>query len=461
MNDWVNAEQHAERARTFYQNGEWDKALSELSRAIALNPEQGEWHFGMGLTLDALHRYAEAVESYEESLRLRGDDPEVMMHIGIDLIHLGRHHEAIESLERCNKINAQFEPGYCFRIAAYAHLGDHDKAEEMFYLARQVQDECPACFDHLAHSLEARGQIDKAIWCWQQTLRLATDHSDVRASLGNAHWQRGQLERANILFEQQLAHHPDDLSTRLRLGRLQMEMDRFAEAARTFRSIVDVNPNIAEAHDHLGELALKAGHYEEAANECELATQLDPQLTGIHHRWAVAELHRGRLDRARPLLALELDKPDHTAGEAVDISRTLMDLGMMTEAIALLSRVVEESDIAPDERSIGGKSAESVRESKVLASVLLHRGYAFLVTGRRKAGILDCRRATKLLPGNALTLHNLALAYVEEGQLRRAAYYHHLAAALRPKDPMIKRLGHRIRRLKVTAWFTKMWNRMI
>ena len=455
MNDWVNAEQHAERARTFFQNGEWDKALAELSRAIELNPEQGEWHFGMGLTLDALRRYPEAIESYEQALHLRGDDPEVMMHIGIDAIHLGHFDVALDWLERCNQINPQFEPGYCYRIAAFAHLGDHEKAEEMFYLARQIQDECPNCYDHMAHSLEARGQHDKAIWCWQQTLRLAPDHADVRASLGRAHARRGQLERANVLFEQQLAHHPDDLATRLHLGRLQMATDHWSEAAKTFRSILDVNPVHAESHSALSEIALRSGHLDDAISECELTAQLEPAYPGIHHRWALALLQRGQYERARALLSIELDKPDHSPVQAIEISRTLMDLGMMSEAIALLSRVIEEERMARQ----AGESRQPWKavDEDDLATMLMHRGYALLVTGRRVEGITDCRRALRLMPDNALTLHNLAMAYLEQGCLLRAASFHRRAAAMRPRDPMIRRMSYRIFRLALKTKMMRLW----
>ena len=32
-------------------------------------------------------------------------------------------------------------------------MGDHDKAELMFYLARQVKAECPLCLYNIANSL--------------------------------------------------------------------------------------------------------------------------------------------------------------------------------------------------------------------------------------------------------------------------------------------------------------------
>jgi tetratricopeptide (TPR) repeat protein len=367
------------------------------------------------------------------------------MHVGIDLIRLERYPQAIEVLDRCNQIDPHFEPGYCHRIKAYARLDDHDQAEAMFYLARQVQDECPTCCDHLAHSLTARGQIEKAIWCWQQTLRLAPDHDKVRAHLGQAHWDRGQLERANVLFEQQLTHNPDDVPTRLRLGRLQLKMERFAEATKTFRSVLDIDPTIALAHFHLGDLAARTGHIDEASGAFEAAALLDPKIVEVHHRLAQLELIRGRQDRARMLLEMEWDKPDLTAEQAIDLSRTMMDLGMMPQTIALMSRVIDESDWATK-----ANDRQGVASASSLSRLLLHRGYAYLMTGHRRPGIADCRRSLRLEP-SALAVHNLAMAYLEEGRLLRATYFLRRAIAVRPKDPMIRTLGRRIRKARLAA----------
>ena len=53
MSDWLDAEHHAERAFDLFERGRWAEAESELRRALELNPEQAEWHFNLGLTLEA------------------------------------------------------------------------------------------------------------------------------------------------------------------------------------------------------------------------------------------------------------------------------------------------------------------------------------------------------------------------------------------------------------------------
>ncbi len=83
MNEWLNAEAHAERAQRFYETGQWHKALDAVKRALAVNPTQSDWHYGLGLTLEAMGRHSEAAEAFERVLELRGDDIEAIVVLGV------------------------------------------------------------------------------------------------------------------------------------------------------------------------------------------------------------------------------------------------------------------------------------------------------------------------------------------------------------------------------------------
>jgi tetratricopeptide (TPR) repeat protein len=72
-----------------------------------------------------------------------------MTHLGIDLRRVGDPEGAIRTFEQIEALDPTFEPSYCNRILAYAELGDHERAEEMFYLARLFKEQCPDCYHHL------------------------------------------------------------------------------------------------------------------------------------------------------------------------------------------------------------------------------------------------------------------------------------------------------------------------
>ena len=70
MNNWQDAEQFADRALDMYERGKWADAEVELRKALEIDPDQGDWHFNLGLTLERVGRDAESLSSFEQASRL-------------------------------------------------------------------------------------------------------------------------------------------------------------------------------------------------------------------------------------------------------------------------------------------------------------------------------------------------------------------------------------------------------
>ena len=100
MSEWIDAEQHADRALEMYDNGRWAEAESELRKALSLNPHQPEWLFNLGLTLEAAGRDAEAFASYERTAALMPGQADPLMAAGIVANRLEQYERAIEYCDR-------------------------------------------------------------------------------------------------------------------------------------------------------------------------------------------------------------------------------------------------------------------------------------------------------------------------------------------------------------------------
>ncbi len=437
MNDWSNAEEHAERAQRFYEAGMWEKALASLRRALAVQPENADWLYGLGLTLDALERYDEAIIAYERALAIREDDIGVLLNLAVDLLRTEQPRRAIERLEQVSRIDPDCEQAYCHRIWAYRELGDHEMAEQMFYMARQITDECPTCLDQIARSLMARGEVDRAVWCWQQALRLDPHYPEVYANLAHVHWERGQLERARQLFLQQLRDDPGSIDTLLDLGELLMQMGRKAEAGEKFRRVLELDATVAEAHLHLGQLAYESGHLEAATAELQMAGNLDPQCPGVHLYLARVAQQRGRLDLARQHLANELQFTQPTPEATLEVAKALIELQMAVEAVKLLTPMV---------RMEPGVEIDNRRASQVL----LYRGAANLLLSDLDAAVLDCRRALRLDPRCVAAMYNLVVAYIRQASFARARYWLNRATELCPDDRDLRELRRQLLRAQIS-----------
>jgi len=446
MGDWFDAERHAERARNHYEAGDWRRALQELRRAVAINPDKPEWFLGLGMTLDHLGLHEDAIAAYRRVCDLRGDDAATLVHLGIDLARTGQIEKAIETLEQAATIDPSHEPAYCHRIHAYALLDQHDQAEHMFYLARQIVDQCPRCYDYMAQSLAMRNELRRAVWCWQQTLKLDPTYPEVRGNLAEAHWRLGDHARARRLFIRQLRLDPGNIQTLLHLSGLLVEMGRTSEASEKLRRVLELDPSNAEAHAELGELALAAGHLDAAARWYRRALRHEADRAGVHLGLARVALRQDDLQAAHRHADAERLAIGQTTTQVLELSRVFIETGDPEAALDRLATLLDDDNVS------NGPTDE-------LAVALLHRGVARMMLGDTAAGRRDCYRSHRLRPADGAAMHNVVLACLDLGDLARAKVGLRRLQQLRPHTAALRSLRHEWRRQAWRRWWSNLRKR--
>lgn len=333
MNEWFDAEQHVERAQMLSESQRFAEALEEIEAALSTNPSNAAWQAQRGYLLEELERFQDAVKAYEHSLSIEPGDPDVTVALAHASMRLGRFAHALALLEDLAREHPDFEPAYCHRIAAYTELGRHDQAEEMFYLAQTLDDECPQCFFHMGASLAARGLYDRAIYCWKRVLELDPDAIGVNLRVAQAYRAKSETDRAREYYLRELRDDPGNTDLLYEMADVAMDAGDAVGAAAKLIQIIELEPDHAEAHFALAKTCLLRQDGEQAIRELEKAKSIvqDPaDLSGFAQSMGEALLLLGRYaearehlteavdterDRARPLLLLgacllALDKPD-------------------------------------------------------------------------------------------------------------------------------------------------------
>jgi tetratricopeptide (TPR) repeat protein len=440
MSEWFDAEDHADRALEMYERGRWAEAEAELRKAIALNPEQPEWHFNLGLTLEASERDAEALACYERASDLMPGQVDPLLAAGLVANRLGQFERGAEWFRRALRVDARCELAYAHQIESHVRLGNHDDAEMAFYLAQQALEEPSAhCLSMIAESLVQRGRHDRAEWCLWQAVRIDPTIPRLRARLGAVYAATGRPQRALQMFLRDLRDDPGNIDTLLEYGEALMDLTRLPEAAEKFRRVLELEPANVDAHYRLGEIGLRSGRFEQAHLEFELVLKLDPQYPAVRTALAEALVRRGLSAQARPHLRDELEalraaeQSGEAAGPELDLPRLgsiLLEADMSAEAAEVLSRAL----------GARGASAELLRKLAL----------ARFRSGDRAGGVDASRRVLRLDPGCVSTMHNLALAALEQGRLRLAAGW--IARGLR-----VNRHDDGLRRLRMRLWLA--WGR--
>ena len=423
-NHWSDAERRIDEARECYERGRWHDALRALQAAIDINPANSSWLFNKALTLDTLECYADAIETYLCAHELNPEDPEILNCLAVDYTRTGQYDLALETFEKLAGMVPEFEQAYCNRIITYAEMGDHQQAEHMFYLARQLKEHCPLCYYNIGNSLFARQLYDRAIWCWEQTRQLDPSHPYVEYRIAQAHWAQGNHRQARNSFIAELRRSPGDIEVLLDTGILLLEMNDLSAAREKFHRILEMDPDQSQAHHYLGEIQLHRGNITQAVEFFNRALVLDPSQPGSHYRLGDCHIQLGQIPNAREHLLAELALSPDNLEVLLDLGCLLGDVDQHTEAIQCFECVTE---LAPDDP----------------------RGYHHLSLCYYQSGLADqgtelSLKVLELDPNHVPALHNLAFACLQTGAYAQAAEFAQRGCQLQPEDRELRKLKRSI-----------------
>ncbi|MGP1310783.1 MAG: tetratricopeptide repeat protein, partial [Phycisphaerales bacterium] len=452
MSEWFDAEEHVERAHEHYEAGRWAEAESELRHAISMHPDRADWHFNLGLTLDAAGKHDAAMEAFRDAHDLDPKESSPMLAMGAICLRIDKIHDAVRWFEAAAKAKPDRQDAYVHLIDAYGRLSRHDDAETAFYQALHCEgrDESShgehdaMAYANLAESLADRGSLDRAVWCLREALRLDPDLPRASARLADLYAETGKHERARQLYLRELRASPGDIDTLLGLGRLLVSMKRLGEASEKFRRVLEIESDHPDAHFELAALAEREGRDKEAIAGYRLVLRLDPDYPSARRRLATRLRENGEHDAAAALLLRELREAQRNLeafedGELDELGDLLVSTGRFDEAAVVY-------------RWYANRRASDAEAQHRL-------GAALLLSGNVNQGAKAERRALTLSRGRHLkALQNLALVAIERGQWKRARAFSRAATAIDSDDAGSRRLRARLRLHTLAFVASFAWN---
>lgn len=431
MNSWQEAEQHADRALEMYERGRWSEAETELRKALEIDPDQGDWHFNLGLTLERVGRDGEALSSFEQASRLLSDSVDPQLAAGSSCLRLGRFKDAIRWLERVLSLQSTVEPAWAMLIDANASLGHHDAAETTFYMAQDALEEPSAnVLVAMSGSLHSRSLLDRAIWCAREALKIDSTVDGGRLRLASALVASGQGQQASQILLQELREDPGNVQALLLHADVLAESGRTNEALIKLHRVLELEPANVDAHIRAGNFAMEEERWEEAFIAWGLVRRLYPShpTACLHLAQALIAMHRPVA--AGPLLQEYVDQMDESSplGEKILIAELLLVSGESELATTLLE---------PLQKTIAEDNPLKVKYLRLLALSLFD-------SGNIDEGAAMSRKVLRFEPDCVSSIHNLALAAMKNNRYRSAWGWVRRGLTVDPLDNDLRRLRSRL-----------------
>ncbi len=165
---------------------------------------EGEKHYKAGLQLQNEEKFMEAIDEYDESIRLEPYNAIVYNNRGTSYARLGQHQIAIKDFDEAIRLDPQYVLAYNNRGIAYATLGEFE---------RSIQD-----FD--------------------ETIRLEPYHTSAYNNRGTSYYQLGQFQLAINDYNEAIRLNPENAQNYAFRAQLYTILNMDVEAEQDFDSAV-------------------------------------------------------------------------------------------------------------------------------------------------------------------------------------------------------------------------------
>jgi tetratricopeptide (TPR) repeat protein len=183
---------------------------------------------------------------------------------------------AISHQQQALRIDFHFEDARMELALLYHLSGDsRSAARELSILLERNPRLAPALL-LCGIMLERRGNIDRAIECYERAVELNFNLVDARVNLGTLFLKKGDAARARIEWEHAHRINPSNARVLLNLGALELRDGNYGRARQLLETALEQSSESALLWNNMGVLYANTGQPREALDAFERALALDP-----------------------------------------------------------------------------------------------------------------------------------------------------------------------------------------
>jgi len=260
------------------RDGKHEQAIEYFNQALKMNPTDAKSLYNLALSLEALGREDEAIEQLRKSIELRPDAAPCHAKLGLMLAARRRYEEALPHFREAVRLQP-LHPGYRLNLGrGLMEMGRTDQAVETFKELLGLDPKCAQAYYQLGNIYAQQGQFRLAAGQFKLAIDCQEDFAAAHVGLAQALIELGQEQQAQEHLARALEIDPHHGEAHYRLGALLTRRGRFAEALEHFRQ---ARPDAGQAGGlaMLGQLLTKQGDYSAALKYYRQALEIDPDST--------------------------------------------------------------------------------------------------------------------------------------------------------------------------------------
>lgn len=239
------SQQQIQNVIQLLNNGQLAQAESLAKNLIQTQPNLFILHHALSLALDGQQKYAEAVLSYQNALKLQPDQdkktrPDLLFNCAIALTNLNRLDEAVSTYQQAIKIKPDFFEAHGNLGTIFQRQGKLDEAIKSYQTGLKINAQDARGHFNLGTVLRDKGDLPAAVSSYQKAIQLFTNYTDAHNNLGETLRDQGEMTLAVKSYQAALALNPNHPNANYNMAEFLYLANNYEDAIAYFeRSQLD------------------------------------------------------------------------------------------------------------------------------------------------------------------------------------------------------------------------------
>jgi len=252
------------------EQGDYEQAIADCTRAIELAPDLAEAYYKRGFVYTYhLDEYEKAITDYDRATELDPEYKWAYAHKGHALRKLGRYDEALAALDQAIRVVPEYAWAYRERGEVYSDRGEYERAIEEYDKAIELDPEYKYAYAHKGYALRKLGRYDEALAALDQAIQLDPEYTWPYTERGNVYSDRGEYERAIEEYDKAIELDPGYKWAYGNKGYALRKLGRYDEALAALDQAIELDPEYADAYLDRGLAYEQLGEQEKAIADLE------------------------------------------------------------------------------------------------------------------------------------------------------------------------------------------------
>jgi tetratricopeptide (TPR) repeat protein len=170
-----DATSHLEAGKSASDARDYERAITELQTAIAMDPKLAEAQFRLGNVYAEQNRSTEAEQAYKKALALTPSDADVLSNLGVVYYHMGRLDDAVTQFREALKYKANDADIHYNLGGVYVQQSQWDAALAEFETAKSLKPDLPEVYLGFGFVYKEQGRKDEAIQALEKFVTMTSD----------------------------------------------------------------------------------------------------------------------------------------------------------------------------------------------------------------------------------------------------------------------------------------------